>query len=362
MFKNSLIAAAVLALVSTAAIAQLNSGFPTKSASVAPVAPAPADAPAPSMAPAAAVAAPVQAAPATMAAPVAAPAQPEAAKPEAAKPEEPKGVNPFTGKSTGMEGRQRSLELAKMETALLEEQIKQAGLREDLRTLPTKKAVEEAQAVTARMKEEAVQRETKTPAPSSQAQASAQGAAQPAAAAQASGGAAKPSAVEKPKSTRPAKKKPAGDKPVEQAAAPVKPMAPAVEVTSVMTFGGVRSAVLDFDGNILTAKHGESTPLGMLEILDGQSVRLAGRIYRVHGSTLARVVVSDPKPVDPKAANSAGPIVASPVLTAPTMSAPPMASFPSSSGNGKGAAGTNPQLPPLQLPSGVTIIPPAGGR
>lgn len=320
MLKKTFISAAVVALLAGAAHAQLNTPVAAPEKMAAPKAAAPEP-----------VVAPVVAAPAAPAV-IAAPA--EAPKADA--------VNPFIGKSIGLEARQRDLEAAKLETALLEERIKQAALNEDLKTIPLKKSVEAAQATTARLKEEALQKDS-----TAKTVGAPTGAATPVAAAQ--GGAV--AAPAKPK-TRPAKKvnAPKAEAPKEQPAA--APAVPKVEVTSVLSLGGVRSAVLEIDGNILTVRHGDSTPVGNVEVLDTQSVRVGGRIYRVHGATLARITISDPKPVDPKA----GPVPAAVPAVATTNGAPPAASFPGSP-NGTTRPAT-PVLPPLQLPAGVTLIPP----
>jgi hypothetical protein len=254
----------------------------------------------------------------------------------------PQAVNPFSGKSLSLESRQRALEIAKMETSLLEEQLKQASLAEDMAVMPLKKQVETAQATTARMKEELLQKEV-TNAPKI--------AAIQAAAAQK---ALNPMPVPSAAKARPVKKV----KPVEPVVETVKPVAPPVhvpriELTTIMNFGGTRAAVLDVDGNILTVKSGDNTPIGIVEIVDDQSVRVNGKPYKVHGATLARVVISDPKPVDPKA--PVPPPVAAPVV--PAQAGPAMATFPGPVGQMPMGRNGQPSLPPLQLPAGVTLLP-----
>jgi hypothetical protein len=315
MYKKTLFAAAILALTTATAHAQLNGAAPAQAAASAAAS-----------APAAPVAAPASSAPAHA--------------PAAAL----QGVNPFTGKSQNLEARQRALEVAKMETALLEEQLKQAALSEDLVVMPLKKQVETAQATTARMKEELAQKEViMAPKLAAIQAANAQKALNP-----------MPLPAEakaKPK-TRPVKVKPVAE------AAPVKPVvapvpAPRIEVSTIMNFGGTRAAVLDIDNNILTVKHGDNTPVGMVEIIDDQSVRVGGRAYKVHGATLARVVISDPKPVDPKA-----PVMAPAMPAAPAAAATaPSAVFPGPLGNLPPGRNGQPSLPPLQLPAGVTLLP-----
>lgn len=301
MYKKTLFAAAVFALASAAG---------AQSPGAAPVAP--------------------------VAAPAAAPSAPSA-QPAFA---DNAGVNPFIGKPLSLETRQRALEVSKMETELLEEQLKQATLAEDMKSLPFKKQVETAQATTARLKEERAQKEVVQETKAVGAKPAGLGAAV---------AAARPKPV-----TRPVKK-PKAVAASDTAAAPVAPAPEArVELTSVLNFGGTRSAVLDIDGSILTAKHGDKTPLGMVDIVDDQSVRIGTRTFKVHGATLARVVISDPKPVDPlKMVSAPVPVTAA----APAAGAPAPASFPPA-GQMPASRNGQPSLPPLQLPSGVTLLPP----
>lgn len=321
MYKKTLFAAAVLAFTA-AAHAQVSA--PTATAAK------------PSMA-ASAAAAPA------MAAPVAAPAAPAPATAASAS----QGVNPFNGKTLSLEARQRALEVAKMETTLLEEQLKQAAVTQDMTVMPLKKQVETAQATTARMKEELMQKEL--------VQAPKTAAAAAAAAAKASNPMPIPAEAKAKAKTRPSQKaKPA---PAEAAASkPVvaPPPAPSVEVSTIMNFGGTRAAVLDFDGNLLTVKQGDNTPMGQVDIVDDQSVRIGGRAYKVHGATLARVVISDPKIVDPRAPVAA-PVAA---VSTPTTPSAAMATFPGPAGQMPTGRNGQPTLPPLQLPAGVTLLPP----
>lgn len=314
MYKKTLFAAAVLAMATAAVHAQ------PKEAPAAPLASASASMPTP----AASAPAPTQA--------------PTAATPQS--------VNPFLGKPISLETRQRSLEIAKMETSLLEEQLKQASLTEDMAVMPLKKKVETAQATTARMKEELLQKEVAM-APKLKAQADADGrkGLNPMPLPVEAKAKVKTRSVQKAK---PAENDAASAKP---AVAPVQP--PRIEVTTIMNFGGTRTAVLDIDGNILTVKQGDNTPVGQIDIVDDQAVRVGGRAYKVHGATLARVVISDPKPVDPKA-----PVLA-PIVAAAShaQSATPMATFPGPAGQMPMGRNGQPSLPPLQLPAGVTLLP-----
>lgn len=169
------------------------------------------------------------------------------------------GVNPFTGKSLNEEDLQRQLEASKSRTALLEEQLKQATLSADIANVPIKKRAEVA----------------KLELPPTPASAPV---------------APKPAKVVK---KREVKKTPA----VEI----VTPKMPNVRLDGIVVNQGVASAVLDVDGNSSVVANGGSTPFGTLKVLNTTSAMVGGMALHVsEDSTIARVHISDPKPVDPK--------------------------------------------------------------
>lgn len=272
-------------------------------------------------------------------------------------------VNPFTGKPLSVEQIQRELEDAKIRTQLLEEALKQTNLRQEINTVPLRKAVEAAQAKTA------VQREASAQDDMAEAKRSAAEARQAAAKAQAAKEAAerKAAQAEAQRAAKLAAKKKVqktdeadeGDEPsdeareVQAAKAAAKPVLARPSLSSVMDLAGSRSAVLAYGDNVLVVQDGGMTPSGPLKVVDMNSVEVNGEVLRVHSATLSRFVVSDPKPVDPAMAGRSGPApvaASAPVVKSANEASPAANPAP---------AGQRSALPPLQLPPGVSVLPPS---
>lgn len=279
-------------------------------------------------------------------------------------------VNPFNGKLQSAEQIQRELEQARMETQMLEERLKQTNLSEELRAVPVRKAVEVAQAATAMKKEEASQKEIEAAMRAPKIS--------PAAASRAASAAipvAKPVPVKKPRPVVKPSKESANSRP-ETSQAAAAPALPRPTLVSVMAVGSARSAVLDVAGGTMVVSDGESTPFGVLRVRDKDSIELGGSTFRVHNATIARFVVSDAKAVAaPGSSNQGGPAaVATPPAAAPavqpvvntTTALPaqangPLSALPLPPGTPAAAAqdgiGPKAQMPSLQLPPGVNLLP-----
>ncbi len=272
-------------------------------------------------------------------------------------------VNPFTGKPLSVEQIQRELEDAKIRTQLLEEALKQTNLRQEINTVPLRKAVEAAQAKTA------VQREASAQDDMAEAKRAAAEARQAAVRAQAAKEAAERKAAQAEaqraaklaarKKTQKNDEADEGEEDSDEAreaqaakAAAAKPALARPSLSSVMDLAGSRSAVLAYGDNVLVVQDGGMTPSGPLKVIDMNSVELNGEVLRVHGATLSRFVVSDPKPVDPAMVNRSGP---TPSAAAPVVKSANEAS-PAANSNSV-QAGQRSALPPLQLPPGVNVLP-----
>lgn len=176
------------------------------------------------------------------------------------------GVNPFLGTPINFENTKQQLELAKLQTQLLDEQVKQRAAEIDLKQLPKKRDVELRKLMYG-----------------------AGGASADIPAIQLDGGA--------PKTAKASSKKKAAPK--AEAAAPAVPMAPRVEVLGVTDAGGGKSAMISVNGNIASVTTGDMTPAGRVQ-LSGDKVIVGGKSYALHGATLSRLTV-------PSAAAGAGP-------------------------------------------------------
>lgn len=265
-------------------------------------------------------------------------------------------VNPFSGKPLTTEQLQREIEAAKLQTQMLEEQLKQTNLTSEIGTIPLRKAVEAEQARTAMVKEQANQ---KSIADAQKA------AAVPAVVREAAdAGGTKPKQVDskskestkaKAKDKAPAQKSESAGTPERKdsakeqkrvadktAAAPVFP-----QLVSVISVGPRRSAVLDIQGKTLVVEDGANTPFGPLVILGETKANIGGRDYLVHEATLSRFVETD-KYEEPVKSGAAAPAKAPPASTASRTAVPAGMPTPPSASNA---------LPPLQLPPGVSVLP-----
>ena len=199
-------------------------------------------------------------------------------------------VNPFTGDSLTTEAIHLKLDHAKAETQLLEEELKQATLTADIDNLPAKKRAEMAQlkGIDLITPTSGVASSTSTPVPAKTP-------------------------------LRPKKK--VADKPVakvELVEAP-KPHLPVVTLDGVIVSGGYSSAILNIDGNTSIVSTGTMSQLGQVTVLNETSVRVGTTVLQLHDNTIARLKISDPKPIDPKLAAAASQSAARALAPAPTM-------------------------------------------
>jgi len=286
------------------------------------------------------------------------------------------GVNPFTGKPLTVEQIQRELEEAKLRTAMLEEVLKQSNLQEELTAVPVRKSVEIAQARTAIKREEVAAGELQAQQTEAAAQRAAEARMRAAQVAkeelevrQARQAAAERAANERRAAAR---KRKAELEAAKQAkltpsleaaqAAPVR-QAPRVTLTSVMALGNKRSAVLDVDGEVMVVEDGATTRFGVLRVMGGDQVELNGHRLAVPTAGVSRFVVSDPKPTGPQSAGGTTNRTVSAPVGLPTTAAVPAAvsqlppEATAGSSTGQPAAAPRSQLPPLQLPPGLTVLP-----
>jgi len=187
-------------------------------------------------------------------------------------------TNPYTGQPLMLEHLTRELETAKVQTAVLEERVKQAQLNMTLNVVPAKERAElkqlEMQAQQA-ARSASVEASAPTPAPK-----------------------VAPKKVE----------------------APTPPPAPVVQLASVINVNGVKAALLDVDGQSLAVRDGDTTRFGRVVILDDRRIQLGARELAVHDLTLSRLTISDPKPVKEGEQVRAG--VSSPIIIPPPMPTP----------------------------------------
>lgn len=187
------------------------------------------------------------------------------------------GVNPFLGTPLNFENAKQELELAKVRSQLLDEQVKQRSSEIDLKQLPSKREAE--------LRKTLYGASSMTPPPDLpeiQLDGTLKSSSKKAA----------------------AKKKTA--KPVEVApAAPVVPPAPRVEVLGMTDSQEGRSAMISINGNVASVKSGDMTPLGRVQV-SGDQVVVGGKSYAMHSATLSRLTVPSVAPAGGAAPGTAG--------------------------------------------------------
>jgi hypothetical protein len=176
-------------------------------------------------------------------------------------------VNPFTGTALSVELAQQHLELAKLRTQIKQEEVALKNAETDMAQLPKKREADLKKTL--------------------------------AAASSGMGGYPGMPAVSL-----------AGRKPVKQKASvpvavakPVAKPAPRMEVLGVSDTFGERQALLSYGDNVMTARSGDSTPLGKVMVLNDTQVSVGDATYTMRTSNLSRQVV----PVPPAAAGAGAP-------------------------------------------------------
>lgn len=279
-------------------------------------------------------------------------------------------INPFTGKPLSGEELTARLEASKLLTAQLEEQLKQVTLAGEIAGTPVRKSADMATARAAQRTEE-----LKLAAVEAQA---AEAARERAAAAKARADAEK---AAKAAAKEEARRKKAGLPTAAQeaaAAAPVVVVRPVL--VSVLKVGGSNSAMFEYNGATLMLSDGDNSPMGVVKIVDGQTVRAGAQEYKVSSTTVSRFAA--PAVMETAASR---PAVATPAVgsaPAPTVarnSTRSSASSPAGGGDMSDdmrarvaaesaavtglpapTAGVASRLPPLQIPPGVQVLPSAG--
>jgi hypothetical protein len=214
-------------------------------------------------------------------------------------------MNPFNGKSLTVEQLQRELEVSRYHSQMLEEELKQANTREELKNVPARKAVEAAQAETQYRKEILAQKDVETalkhpvePSPRLTAVA--------------------PAVVRKSAKALAKEKAEAENQAKAQAAAAAARAAvpPSVTLLSVLKVGGKASVVLEIQGGVTTVSDGEMSPVGPVKVLSDTSAKVGNTSLTVHGQTISRFVQSDTRPAaSGSSASTAGPTGPAPAVT-----------------------------------------------
>jgi hypothetical protein len=199
------------------------------------------------------------------AAPVTAPALASAlstAKPGTGQASAAAAVNPFLGVPLDFEGAKQQLEMAKVQSQLLDEKVKQRNAEIELQQLPRKREAELKKALGSGSEGllPAIQVEGASPIP----------------------------VKNKPKTVR--SEKPAASPAPVATAAPALPTVPRVEVLGISETPEGRAALISINGNVATVKNGSMTPAGRVQI-GAEQVMVGAGSYSLHQATLARLTM-----------------------------------------------------------------------
>lgn len=271
-------------------------------------------------------------------------------------------INPFTGKPLSGEELQMRLEASKLLTQQLEEQLKQVTLAGEIEGVPARKGAENATARAELRKEELKLAELEAEASAkARARAAEEKARRDAErAAKAAARAAAKEDARRKKAGLPSLAEEAAARAAEAAAnsARSQQAMSAPVLVSVQKSGSAASALFDHGGASLLVNDGESSPFGMVKVIDDQTVEVNGVRMQVNGNTISRFAVPESTDRKPITAGSIAPAraVATGPGTAPVLTIQQMAGGDDSTSRLSGSsAGT--RLPPIQLPPGIQVIP-----
>lgn len=175
-------------------------------------------------------------------------------------------ANPFTGKPLNTEALQRELELRKMQSALLEEQLRAMNLEEETRYVAGRKQAEAAVAGTALARERLAQANLERELTAAKA----------------------PPATRPDAALRTPKKTVKVEEDKQAAPRVVAPSRPSINVLSVLNTKGKRSAMLEIGSDVVSVEDGQQTPYGIVHVNE-QGVRIDNQSLAVSDSTIGRV-------------------------------------------------------------------------
>lgn len=188
----------------------------------------------------------------------------------------PDAQNPLTGRNLSVERLEKELEVQKKATALLEERLRQHGIRLDAQNLATKKDAEMSSFRTQIARERG------------ERGAAAEHVAAPVA----------PVAAEAPAKTKAKKAKPVAKPAPQPVAEPVatEPALPRFEVVGVSGGASGASVVLSTSAGTAAYRDGETSPWGKVSIDTAKgTARIGGQIMSLTENAIARRQFSDPR-------------------------------------------------------------------
>lgn len=228
----------------------------------------------------------------------------------ATTPQTATGANPFTGKSKAFEEKQKELELAKLETLLTEERLKQAAAGEELKYLSIKKRDEVVRTLNKSGSGKTVELPPPIPLDGMDDFTS-----EPSTSKSSKSSAKSSSSKKGSKSSKKGGK--GSDLNTAQtdtlpaaSSLPVAPPPPSVDVVGIVDLGGSKMALLKANNATQSAKIGDSTPIGKIEAISEKEVKIGGKSFALKKQ--GSVKISNPAYVPPPTLQNGQPVFQAP--------------------------------------------------
>lgn len=193
-------------------------------------------------------------------------------------------VNPFTGNVTSVENSKKELDLLKLKTQMIEEQLKQKALELEQANLPIKK---EAEILPAKVQIQTLEKKQSSEREAAERQKREEAANR-----------------ERIKRMEQAAK--------EEAAKPKFVPPPQVSLRSVIDSGNFKQAIFDINGSVQVYSNGDLSPFGEVRVISANAVSLGTQAYQIQGINISKVRTVDRAPESPETAK------ANPARQAPT--------------------------------------------
>lgn len=188
-------------------------------------------------------------------------------------------VNPFTGNVTSIENSKKELEVLKLRTQMIEEQLKQKVLELEQQNLPIKK---EAEILPAKVQIQTLEKKQSSEREAAQRQ-------------------------KREEAANVARLKRMEQQAKEESEKPKFAPAPQVTLRSVIESGNMKQAIFDINGGMQVYANGDLSPFGPVQILSSNAVSLGGKGYQIQGMNLSKIRTVDHAPEPAESARTQAP-------------------------------------------------------
>lgn len=178
-------------------------------------------------------------------------------------------VNPFTGQVTSIESSKKELDLLKLRTQMIEEQLKQKALELESANLPIKK---EAEILPAKVQIQTLEKKQSSEREAAERQKREEAANR-----------------ERLKRMEKAAK--------EEAEKPKFVAPPQIALRSVIDSGSMKQVIFEINGSMQVYSNGDMSPFGPVQILSNNTASLGMQGYQIQGMNISKIRTVDHEPV-----------------------------------------------------------------